>query len=59
MKQVINGYTVTILTAEELGGFPITGENDAGLVRVELEDDIVTEAWIVINDDGTIDLERA
>lgn len=59
MVQTINGYEVTILTAETLGGFPITGKSDAGLVMVELGDDIIAEAWIVINDDGTIDLERA
>lgn len=59
MVQTINGYEVTILTAETLGGFPVTGKSDAGLVMVEHGDDIVAEAWIVINDDGTIDLERA
>ena len=61
IEQIINGYTVTIKTADELGGFPITGESDIGIIEVydfNKSEDAIDTQWISIGKDGLVCLER-
>ena len=59
LEQKINGYTVKILSADELGGYPMTGKSDMGIAEVyDRNDEIVDRAWITISKNGRLRFER-
>ena len=66
IEQLINGYLVVIRTADEMGGFPITGKRDAALIEVYdcgnvvgESEELVDSAWLTINvAGGRASLER-
>jgi len=68
VEQVIKGdgyrFRVVIRTADEMGGFPITGKQDAAIIEVyesfkDRDDDyMVDEAWLTISKNGVARLER-
>lgn len=57
-EQKTNGFLVKVLTADELGGFPMTGKNDAGIIEVYNNEVMVDSAWITISKNGIARLER-
>lgn len=65
VEQMINGYLVVIRTADEMGGFPITGKRDAAIIEVYdcgnvvgESEDLVDSAWLTISKNGIARLER-
>lgn len=65
ITQLVNGYKVVVRSASEMGGFPITGKRDAGIIEVYSngslvgeEEELIDSAWITISKNGVARLER-
>lgn len=65
VEQLVNGYQVIIRSANELGGFPITGKRDAAIIEVYdclnlvgEEQTLIDSAWLTISKNGIARLER-
>ena len=56
-EQEISGFMVRFISADKLGGFPMTGENDAAVAEVYSGDELVSTAWIVVKANGEISAE--
>jgi hypothetical protein len=60
IKQMENGYVVVIRSADELGGFPMTGKRDAAVIEVydSEEETLIDSAWLTISKNGIARLDR-
>lgn len=59
IEQEANGYRVRVLTADELGGYPMTGKNDMGIIEVyNSNGQIMDTAWVAISRNGIARIER-
>lgn len=54
-----NIFTIEIISSEELGGFPMTGKNDIGLLKIYDENEnVINEYWMTLLEDGMAKLEK-
>ena len=59
IKQRVDDVIVEIISSEEMGGYPMTGEHDAGIIRImDKEENILDECWIVVSKNKTAKLAR-
>ena len=68
IEQIIKGfvttkgsyeYRVEIKTADELGGFPVCGKNDAAVIEIfDKDGKMVDSGWLVISKNGKMRIER-
>ena len=59
IRQRVKDKIVEIISSEDMGGFPMVGENDAGIMRLyDKEENVINEYWITVAEENTITLER-
>lgn len=58
LEQETRGYIIKIISRDELGGYPMTGVNDAAIIEIYKGDEQVDSAWITISKNGIARLDR-
>ena len=59
IRQCVKDKIVEIISSEDMGGLPMVGENDAGIMRLyDKEENVINEYWITVTEENTITLER-